>query len=109
MKAPAVGNRSTVAVIGWDRFPPERMPDVRPHLKALVEATRASDGCLAYDVAEDPFDPGVVRFAELWPDAAALERHLQAPHIRPWVEAARACGLIESRFTAYDITGAREV
>ncbi len=101
--------RPTVAVLGILRFPPERMPDVRPHLRQLVETTYKTDGCIAYDVAEDPFDLGLIRFSELWPDHESLARHLQAPHIEPWRAAARSCGLLERKFTAYDITGSREV
>lgn len=99
----------TVAVFGTLRFPPERIVEVVPHLKALVDATRRHDGCIAYDVAEDPFDPGLIRFSELWPDHVSLENHLKAPHIEPWRAAARACGLISRQFTAYDIQGARPV
>ena len=98
-----------VAVFGILRFPPERMPEVRPHLEALVEATYRNDGCIAYDVGEDPFDPGLVRFSELWPDHDSLARHLQAPHIEPWRAVARRCGLQERRFTAYDISGSKAV
>ena len=98
-----------VAVLGTVRFPPERIADLRPHLRTLIEATYKNDGCIAYDAAEDPFDPGLIRFSELWPDRESLERHLQAPHIGPWREAARRCGLLERQFVAYDITGARPV
>lgn len=99
----------TVAVFGILRFPPERMSEVRPHLKQLVDNTYRTDGCIAYDVAEDLFDPGLIRFSELWPDHESLARHLQAPHIEPWRAAARSCGLLERKFTAYDITGSREI
>lgn len=98
-----------VAVFGTLRFPAERMVEVRPHLKVLIETTNRTDGCIAYDAAEDAFDAGLLRFSELWPDQETLARHLQAPHIGPWREAARKCGLIERKFTAYDITGSREV
>lgn len=101
--------KPTIAVFGILRFPPERMPEVRPHLRALVEATCQNDGCVAYDVAEDPFDPGLVRFSELWPDSETLARHLQAPHIEPWRTAARSCGLLEREFTAYHIAGSYSV
>ena len=94
----------TVAVFGILRFPPEKLAEIRPHLRLLVEATRQNDGCIAYDVAEDPFDPGLIRFSELWPDSGSLARHLQAPHIEPWRTAARACGLLERKFTAYGLT-----
>lgn len=100
---------ATVAVFGILRFPAERIPEVLPHLRSLVTATYQNDGCIAYDVAEDPFDPGLIRFSELWPDHASLERHLKAPHIEPWRVAARACGLIERKFTAYDVSGAKQV
>lgn len=99
----------TVVVFGVLRFPPERMSEVRAHLRTLVEATRWTDGCIAYDVAEDLFDPGLIRFSELWPDHESLARHLQAPHIEPWRHAARNCGLLERKFLAYDISGAGAV
>lgn len=98
-----------VAVFGILRFPPERMAEVRPHLQRLVQATYRHDGCLAYDVAEDLYDAGLIRFSELWPDSESLERHLQAPHIEPWRSAARACGLMDRTFTAYEISGSRPV
>lgn len=101
--------QATVAVIGILRFPPEKLPALRPHLKQLVDTTYRNDGCIAYDVAEDPFDPGVIRFSELWPDNASLQRHLQAPHIEPWRSAARSFGLLERKFTAYGISGSWEV
>lgn len=99
----------TVAVFGTLRFPPERILEVRPRLKSLVEITCRTDGCIAYDVAEDPFDPGLIRFSELWPDRESLARHLQAPHIEPWRAASRNCGLLERKFTAYDINGSYTV
>lgn len=101
--------KPAIAVFGILRFPPEKVAQVLPHLKVLVETTRERDGCIAYDVAEDPFDPGVIRFSELWPDQPSLDRHLQAPHIEPWRATARACGLLERSFTAYAIAGSREV
>jgi len=101
--------RPTVAVFGTLRFPPERIQEVLPHLRMLVTATCENDGCISYDIAVDPFDPGLIRFSELWPDRASLERHLTAPHIEPWRTAARACGLLARSFTAYDISSASAV
>ena len=94
----------TVAVFGTLRFPPQWIFEVRPHLRSLVETTYRTDGCIAYDVAEDPFDPGLIRFSELWPDRESLARHLKAPYIEPWRVAARSCGLLDRKFTAYAIT-----
>lgn len=100
---------ATVVVLGSLRFPPERIADVLPHLHRLVECTYQNDNCIAYDVAEDPFDPGLIRFSELWPDRDSLTRHLEAPHIAPWRESAKECGLMSREFMAYDIKGSYRV
>ena len=78
-----------------------------PDLKALVDATRQGDGCIAYDVGEDPFEPGLFRFSELWPDQATLSAHLTAPHIAPWREACRKHGMIERRLQVFDVSNPR--
>ena len=92
-----------VAVFGILRFPPENIEEVLPHLNELVTKTYENDGCIAYDVAEDPFDKGLIRFSELWPSRESLENHLKAPHIEPWREVARKYGLSERVFSSYDL------
>lgn len=99
----------TVVVLGTLRFPPENMPKIIPHLRAFVDATRQTDGCIAYDVAEDLFDPGLIRFSEIWPDPASLAAHLKAPHILPWRAASADLGVHERRFTAYEAENPRAV
>jgi quinol monooxygenase YgiN len=98
-----------IAVIGIVRFPPERVAEIRPYIKSLVAATHGHDGCIAYDVAEDLFDPGLLRFSELWPDAESLARHAAAPHIAPWHAAAKACGQMEKRFHIIDVAAVKTV
>ena len=98
-----------VAVVGTMRFPVERLTDVLPHLKAHIDATVKNDGCISYAAAEDPFDPGLIRFTEVWPSHEARYRHLQAPHVEAWKAAAHDCGLIERKFTAHDILASRAV
>ena len=100
---------ATVAVFGTLRFPANHMEALLPHLKQLVEMTYAHDDCIAYDVAEDPFDRGLIRFSELWPDRESLERHLKADHIEPWRTAVKALGLMARNFRAYQIDESWEV
>ena len=90
-----------IVILGSVRFPPANMDLVRPHLQRLVEETRAHDGCVSYDVAEDLFDPGLVRYAEEWPDQATLERHLTAPHIGVWRTVIAELGVLGRKFTVY--------
>ena len=96
----------TIVVIGSMRFPPDRLESVTPHLERLVTTTRNTDGCLTYDVAFDPFDPGLVRFSETWPDMATLQAHLVAPHIGPWREIASLHGVHDRSFSAWEVSGA---
>ena len=95
--------KAKVAVFGILRFPPENIEHVLPHLHKMVKATQELDGCILYEVAEDPFDKGLIRFSELWPDRKSLEEHLIASHIEPWREQAKKYGLMERMFYSYDI------
>lgn len=92
-----------VAVFGILRFPPENIEHVIPDLREFVSKTQELDGCILYKVAEDPFDKGLIRFSELWPDRDNLEKHLVAPHIAPWRKSAQKYGLMERVFNSYDI------
>ena len=96
-----------IAVFGILRYDAARLPDLLPHLRELLRATRANDGCIAYDVGVDVNEPGLLRFSELWPDQATLDRHFQAPHMGPWLQASRQCGVLERRFTAYEVGASR--
>jgi quinol monooxygenase YgiN len=96
-----------IAVIGSMRFPAEKMAALLPHVQELVRQTNANDGCIAYDVGQDVLDPGLLRFSELWPDQASLDRHIAAPHIAPWRQACQDCDIMDRNFAVYEITGER--
>src|SRR5690606_34092347 len=57
---------------------------LKPHMLAMIEASRAEPGCLAYSYAIDIGDPLVVRVHEEWTDRAALERHFETAHLKAW-------------------------
>jgi quinol monooxygenase YgiN len=91
-----------IVIIGSLRFPPGNIAALRPHIQAVVTATRAADGCHSYDVAEDLFEPGLIRFSETWPDKETLDRHMQAPHMAPWRAAVKDAGILGRDFTGYE-------
>ena len=91
-----------IVIIGSLRFPPENIAALRPHLQAVAAETKAKDGCHSYDVAEDLFEPGLIRFSETWPDKQTLDRHMQAPHMAPFRAAVMAAGILGRSFTGYD-------
>jgi quinol monooxygenase YgiN len=97
----------TVVVIGTVRFKPEDMPKLRPLIKALAEGTRKNDGCIYYDVAEDMFEPGVVRYSEAWPSADLLQKHMSAPHVAQWIKDRATFETLDRKFTVYDASNER--
>jgi quinol monooxygenase YgiN len=57
------------------------VPVVREALRVLVDATRAEEGCLSYDLFESASTPGTFVTVERWTDSAALDAHMEAPHV----------------------------
>lgn len=50
-------------------------------LRKFLTPTRREAGCIQYDLHVDREDPGSFAFYERWADEAALNAHLQTPHI----------------------------
>jgi quinol monooxygenase YgiN len=59
----------------------EHVEAMREALTGLTEATRQEPGCVAYDLYESAAAPGVFVTVERWTDQAALDAHMQSPHI----------------------------
>lgn len=94
-------------IVGTVRLPPEKLAAARPVMRAMVEASRAEDGCLDYGYAEDVLDPGLIHVKELWRDQAALDQHFMAPHLAEWRAAWPALGIGERNLQVYDVGEAR--
>jgi quinol monooxygenase YgiN len=56
--------------------------ELRNALIRLVAPTRKESGCLNYDLHISPENPGRFLFHENWTAKAALDAHLQSPHIQ---------------------------
>ncbi len=56
----------------------------RPAMQAMIEASRAEAGCIAYAYSVDLLDPTLVRVHERWESRAALAAHAAAPHLAEW-------------------------
>jgi quinol monooxygenase YgiN len=73
-----------ILVTGTIRLPAAALPHALPAMAAMVTASRAEPGCLAYAYAQDLFDPGLIHVAERWQDRAALAAHLGSAHLAAW-------------------------
>jgi quinol monooxygenase YgiN len=57
--------------------------------RAQAEASRAEEGCIAFDVLEDPLAPGAIQFVELWRSSEDLTLHRDRPHSKHFRENGR--------------------
>ncbi|MEO8042206.1 MAG: putative quinol monooxygenase [Acidobacteriota bacterium] len=72
----------TVKVIARLTAKQERIEETRVALIALIEPTRAEDGCIVYELMHNNTEPSDFTFVEEWASDDALDAHLKSEHIR---------------------------
>lgn len=70
-----------------------RKQDFLTAVRPLIDASRAEEGNISYDLYEDLSDAGAVCFIEHWKDEAAVAAHNTSPHFLKWI--ARKESLVE--------------
>jgi len=77
-----------LTVVAEMQAKPGREEDLRKALLALIEPTRAEDGCVQYDLHIHSSDPARFVFYETWASEAHLARHAASAHLTAFVAAA---------------------
>jgi quinol monooxygenase YgiN len=72
----------TIRVVAHLPAKKDTIEKTRAALNALIEPTRAEDGCIVYELMQNNADPTDFTFVEEWTSDAALDAHLQSDHIR---------------------------
>jgi quinol monooxygenase YgiN len=93
--------QTLLLVIGTIRLPPANLAQARAAMSAMVDASRAEEGCIDYSYAEDLFEPGLIRVSEQWRGQTALDRHLRSEHLRAWRSSWAELGISDRRLTVY--------
>ncbi|HEY8003001.1 MAG TPA: putative quinol monooxygenase [Phenylobacterium sp.] len=97
----------TLIIAGTVRVPPGNLAGLKPHMEAMLSASRAEDGCITYSYAEDVAEPGLVRVFEAWRDQAALDAHFRTEHMAAWRAAWPGFGVSERKLFAYEVASER--
>ena len=97
----------TLIIAGTVRVPPENLERFRPHMQAMLAASRAEDGCLVYSYAEDVLEPGLIRVFEAWRDQAALDAHFRTAHMAEWRAAGAGLELSDRKLFLYEVASER--
>lgn len=92
-------------IAGTFRVPSANLAAARPHMAAMIAASRAEAGCLHYSYGEDVLDPGLIRVTEHWESHAALAAHGVADAIKAWRATWPALGIGERDLTLFDADG----
>ena len=61
---------------------------VRTELLSLVNPTRSEPGCINYDLHQAPDDKSLFIFYENWKSKEDLDRHLEMPYLKAFLEKA---------------------
>jgi quinol monooxygenase YgiN len=99
----------SLVIAGTIRVPPQNVEGLRPHMLAMMAASRAEDGCVTYGYAEDVAEPGLIHVFEVWRDQAALDAHVEAPHLAAWRAVWPKFGVCDRRLIAYEVASQRPV
>ena len=78
---------NTVSVIAQAKPRTGMEKTLRAKLLSLVEPARAETGCIIYDLSRHRDDTGSM-FYECWKSKDDLEKHLQKPYIKSFMETA---------------------
>jgi quinol monooxygenase YgiN len=97
----------SLIVAGTVRVPPQNLDGLRPRMAAMIAASLAEDGCLAYSYAEDVGEPGLILVFERWRDQAALDAHFKTDHLRAWRAAWPSFGVSDRKLFAYEVSSER--
>ena len=97
----------TLIIAGTMRLPPQNLPALKTHMRVMLTASRAEDGCITYSYGEDVAEPGLIRVFEAWRDQAAIEAHFKAPHMAAWRAACAEQGVSDRRLFAYEVASER--
>ncbi len=94
-----------IIIQGHARFAPGTAAAQIDALRAMVEATRAEQGCLLYAFAFDAIDPDLMHITERWIDADALAAHGSSAHMGEFRKTMAAAMPLEISFDRYETDG----
>jgi quinol monooxygenase YgiN len=90
-----------IAIVGQFRIPIENLAAARPLMIALMEASRAEDGCVEYNYSEDLLEPGLIRVSEVWESREHLAAHFKSAHMQRWIAERADLGLSGRQVTGF--------
>lgn len=70
---------------------------------AVMDGTRAEEGCIEYVFTCDTHDDGMIRLFEMWESADNLGPHMQSAHIAEFFGIVADLGDVNQTITMYEV------
>ena len=93
-----------IILAGTIRIAPGMREKALPHIRAIVEASRAEPGCLEYSMAFDAMDDHLVRIFEVFENDEAREAHRRSSHMDTWRNSWAEAGVGDRDMMRYVVT-----
>jgi quinol monooxygenase YgiN len=98
-----------IIVAGTFRIAQGKKEAALPHMRAVIEATRAEPGCVTYSFAFDALDDHLVRVFEIYKDAEAVDAHRKAPAFLAWRAAGAEAGVSDRDISVHQVSSSQKV
>lgn len=72
----------SLKIVAMIRVKPGKREEMIQAALAVIEPTRVEKGCQEYEFFSSVDDENLFTFVETWTSPAALDEHLQTPHIQ---------------------------
>jgi quinol monooxygenase YgiN len=72
--------KNMIVIVAKNKLKPGAAADFIEAAKPLIEASRAEEGNISYELFVDVKDPDTLTFVERWQDEEAVAAHNVAPH-----------------------------
>jgi quinol monooxygenase YgiN len=92
----------TILVTGYFDIDPAQREAAAAAAIALMEATRAEDGCVRYDYSEAFDRPGRIHVSEEWTSPSAMDAHMTSPHFTAFMGAVGGFGVTGASLTKWE-------
>ncbi len=77
--------------------------------EGMLEPSRSEDGCIHYELLQNPYNPALFTFYEKWKSQADLEEHFEKHYFGEFVNNISDLIVGEGDVTTYEVSNEQEI
>ena len=98
-----------ILITGTFRIGAGALEAARPAMDAMITASQAEAGCLAYAYAPDLNDETLVHVFERWDNREAFDRHVASDHLAVWRAQFAELGITDRHLALFEVSEGENV